>query len=96
MFKIPTNITVEIKNDGGFDAVETVLVYIRDEIASIPQPVKKLVGVKKAEIKAGKTVKVSLTVSKEQLMFSDMYMNKVFENGWFTVMSDKLSTRIYI
>ena len=90
------NIPVEIKNDGGFDAVETVLVYIRDEIASIPQPVKKLVGVKKAEIKAGKTVKVSLTVSKEQLMFSDMYMNKVFENGWFTVMSDKLSTRIYI
>lgn len=89
-------VTVEIKNEGTVDIVETVLVYIRDEIASIPQPVKKLVGVKKAEIKAGKTVKVSLTVSKEQLMFSDMYMNKVFENGWFTVMSDKLSTRIYI
>ena len=47
-------------------------------------------------LEAGEQMTVKLTVSKEQLMFSDMYMNKIFENGWFTVMTNKLSKRIYI
>jgi hypothetical protein len=35
-------------------------------------------------------------IPKEQMMFTDMHMNKVFEHGWFTVMCDRLSTRIHI
>ena len=89
-------VTVEIENKGNLSASEVVLVYIRDEIASFPQPVKKLAAVKKVTLEAGEQMTVKLTVSKEQLMFSDMYMNKIFENGWFTVMTNKLSKRIYI
>ena len=89
-------IAVEIENSGTFFATEPVLAYIRDEIASIPQPVKKLVAFERVDIEAGQTKKIQLTIPKEMLMFTGLDMKKRFENGWFTVSVDRLSTRIYI
>ena len=75
---------------------ETVLAYISDEVASIPQPIKKLVAVDKTELKSGETKTACLTVSKDQLMITDISMNKILEPGWFTVTVGGLSERIYI
>lgn len=90
------HVTVEIENEGNIITDEPVLVYIRDEIASISQPVKKLVAVKKITLDASEIKNVKFVIPKEQMMFTDMHMNKVFEHGWFTVMCDRLSTRIHI
>jgi len=90
------NVTVEIENEGSIPVSEAVLVYIRDEIASVPQPVKKLVAVKKITVEAKETKTACVKIPKEQLMFTDISMNKVFERGSFTVICEKLATRLYI
>ena len=52
---------VEIENKGERLAEESVLIYIRDEVASVPQPVKKLVAVKKITVGAKETKKACLS-----------------------------------
>ena len=89
-------VTVEIENSGEIFATEPVLVYIRDEIASVPQPVKKLVAFERVNIAAGETKQVQLTISKDMLMFTGMDRKRRFESGWFTVTVEKLSARIHI
>ncbi len=88
--------TVEIENTGDFSAYESVLIYIRDEIASIPQPVKKLVSVEKIALSPKEAKKIQLSIPKSLLEFTGLDMKKRFEKGWFTVMTENLSARIYI
>ncbi len=89
-------VSVEIENQGKYAADEPVLVYIRDEIASMPQPIKKLVSVQKITLNAGETKKVSIKIPKEMLMLTGIDMQKRLEIGWFTIMVEKLKKRIYI
>ena len=90
------NVTVTVENKGKATQDEKILVFIRDEVASYPQPVKKLVSVQKATLSGGKTEKITLSIPREQLMFTGADLQKRFESGWFTVMVESLSTRIYI
>ena len=87
---------VEIENKGECLAEESVLIYIRDEVASVPQPVKKLVAVKKITVGAKETKKACLSIPKEELMLTGLDLQKRLESGWFTVMTGELSARIYI
>ena len=87
---------VEIENKGERLAEESVLIYIRDEVASVPQPVKKLVAVKKITVCAKETKKACLSIPKEELMMTGLDLQKRLESGWFTVMTGELSARIYI
>lgn len=89
-------VSVELKNDGEMDASESVLVYIRDEIASVPQPIKKLVHIEKVGLSACQSRKITVSVPKEKLMFTGIDLKKRFESGWFTVTVGELSSRIYI
>ena len=90
------NVRVEIENTGKMAADEPVLVYIRDEVATVPQPVKRLVAVERVRIEAGEKKAVRLRVPKEKLMFTGLDMKKRLESGYFTVTSENISTRIYI
>ena len=87
---------VEIENTGDMCAEESVLIYIRDEVATVPQPVKKLVAVGKIKLEPHSKGVVELTVAKEMLMYTGLDMKKKLESGWFTVMAGELSERIYI
>lgn len=89
-------VNVVIENKGKYDADESVLIFIRDEVAVMTQPVKKLVAAKKVQINAGETVNVSIEFDDEALMYTNYNMEKVLENGWFTIMSGNISTRILI
>ena len=89
-------VSVEIENSKEYTATETVLVYIRDEIASVPQPVKKLVAVEKINLDKGETKTLSLLIPKESLMFTGQDMKKHLESGWFTITVENLSKRIYL
>lgn len=90
------SVTVTLKNEGEMTKSEAVLVYIRDEVASYPQPVKKLVVVEKVSLGAKEEKALTVKIPKEQLMFMGIDLQKTFESGWFTVMSEDVSTRIYI
>jgi len=90
------SVKVTLENKGDMDAEEPVLVFIRDEVASIPQPAKKLAALSRVTLPAGSAKTVDVTVPEEQLMFTDLRMEKRLEPGWFTVMAGNASTRIYV
>jgi len=87
---------VNIENNGTYDAEEAILVFIRDEVASFPQPVKKLAAIKRISLSAGANVKAELDIKKEDLMFTGINMEKQLEKGWFSIMVGNLSSRVYV
>ncbi len=58
------SVQVDITNKGSYDAEEPILVFIRDEVARLPQPVKKLAALGKAILPAGTTETVELGIRK--------------------------------
>lgn len=90
-------LTVTVANKGDrYAADEAVLVFVRDEVASLPQPTKKLVAMKRVELAPGEAKAVELVLPYESLMFTDFYMKKKLESGWFTIMVGGLQTRVHI
>lgn len=80
-------VTVNVKNTGNYEANEVVQLYLRDDIASIARPVKELRGFQKVNLKPGESKDVKFAITKEDLMFYDQTLTKVFEPGSFTVMT---------
>lgn len=90
------SVRVELANKGDRDAEEPVLVFIRDEVASLPQPVKKLAAIGKSVLPAGASTIIDLEIPDEQLTFTDAAMQKRLEAGWFTVTAGSCSARVYV
>ena len=89
-------VKVTVKNEGKMDANEKVLIFMRDEVASVPQPIKKLVAIESASLLSGESKEITVFVPKEKLYFTDIDLKKTFESGWFTITVGALSDRIYI
>ena len=88
-------VTVKIENRGEYPAEEPVLVFLRDEVASVPQPVRKLAAVGRVTLDSGETKTVVLTVPEKELMFTDVSLTKTFEPGWFRILCGGLEARVY-
>ncbi len=73
--------SVDVKNVGERDGVETVQLYIRDVFASVSRPLKELKGFKKVEIKKGETVTVEFALTPEDLKFYNVDLEYVWEPG---------------
>ena len=89
-------VKVTVKNESKMDANEKVLIFMRDEVASVPQPIKKLVAIESALLAAGESKKITVSLPREKLTFTGTDLKKRFESGWFTVTVGDLSDRIYI
>ncbi|MBR5253278.1 MAG: glycoside hydrolase family 3 C-terminal domain-containing protein [Clostridia bacterium] len=89
-------VTLALQNVGKYAAEESVLVFVRDEVASIPQPIKKLAGFKKVTLNEAETAAVEILIPNDELMFTGVDMVKRLEAGWFTVMVGGLETRVYV
>ena len=76
---------VVLKNDSDWDCEETVQLYMHDKVASIVQPVKRLIDFKRIAIKAHTEKTVNFNISPKQLTFFDNTGKKVLENGEFTL-----------
>ena len=79
-------VSVEVKNTGGRRGAEVVQLYVRDEYASVPRPVKELKGFKKIWLDPGQSQTVSFTITPELLSFYDVNMKWTLEPGDFTLM----------
>jgi beta-glucosidase len=79
-------ISVEVKNTGNRKGAEVVQMYIRDEFASVPRPVKELKGFKKIMLEPGQSQTVTFTIVPELLSFYDVNMKWIVEPGDFTIM----------
>ena len=78
-------ITTTVKNTSNVDGAEVVQLYIRDEFSSVVRPIKELKAFQKIYLKAGESKEVTFTITKENLMFYNENLEKIFEPGNFLV-----------
>lgn len=79
------SITAKIKNEGRYDAIETVQLYIQDVTGSITRPVRELKDYKKVNLEKGKEIEVSFELHTDQLKFYNQSLDYVLEKGDFNV-----------
>jgi len=79
-------ISFEIQNDGSRAGDEVVQLYLCDEFASIPRPVKELKGFKRIQLEPGELRHIYFQLDSRQLAFYNENMDLVLEPGKFKVM----------
>ncbi|MGE4585924.1 MAG: glycoside hydrolase family 3 C-terminal domain-containing protein, partial [Mangrovibacterium sp.] len=83
--KEPVKIRVRVSNTGNCDGDEVVQLYLTDEKASTPRPVRQLEGFERISLKKGESRTVEFTLIPRQLALIDRKGKWVLEPGWFTV-----------
>lgn len=78
-------VSATVTNTGNLAGAEVVQLYIRDPVASVVQPVKKLRGFTKILLEPGERRTVRFTLGPRELGFYDRDMEWVVEPGAFTV-----------
>lgn len=90
----------KVSNTGKMDGYEVVQLYVRDKVASLAQPVKRLIGFEKIFLKSGESKEISFDVSANQLSFHDSKNNLIVENGefdlWISTNSNSGSPQMFI
>jgi beta-glucosidase len=79
-------LNLDVKNTGRIAGDEVVQLYICDEYASIPRPVKELKGYARLTLQPGESRSVTFQLPVDQLAFYDEDLNLVVEPGTFKVM----------
>jgi beta-glucosidase len=80
------DISLKIANTGSMVGDEVVQLYICDEFASTPRPVKELKGYVRLMLQPGETRKVTFHLPVNQLAFYDEGLNLILESGRIEVM----------
>ena len=88
------HISLDVQNSGSVAGDEVVQLYIRDEFASTPRPVKELKGFKRVTLGAGETRSLLFDLPVDQLAFYDQDLRLVVEPGIFHVMAGSSSKDI--
>lgn len=78
-------LSVEVTNAGDRAIEETVQLYIRDRVASLTQPGRRLRDIRKVELGAGETKIVSFTLRRSQLEFIGVEGRQTVEPGLFDI-----------
>ncbi|WP_164779668.1 beta-glucosidase BglX [Paenibacillus kobensis] len=76
---------VMLENTGCREGEEVVQCYVRDEVASVTQPLKKLIGYQKVKLAPGESAVVSFSIGAKELAILDGDMNWTVEPGDFTL-----------
>ena len=79
-------ISCKVKNTGKVAGKEVVQLYLRDEVASVVQPVKQLKHFQKIMLKPGDEKTVTFDITSDDLSLVNINMQKVVEPGAFKVM----------
>ena len=74
-------IEVDVTNEGKFAGEETVLLFMRDPVASVSRPVLELKAMAKASLKPGESKRVRMTLTTEDLMFLGQDFEPRLESG---------------
>jgi beta-glucosidase len=78
-------VTVRVTNTGTMAGDEVVQLYITDEKASTPRPLRQLEGFKRVHLNAGESRTVEFLLKAEQFSMINKSDVRVIEPGWFTV-----------
>jgi beta-glucosidase len=78
-------ISVDVTNSGKRDGEEVVEIYVTNQGATVPVPLKAMAGFKRVMLKAGETKKVELVLKAESFSVINDEYNRVAEAGKFIV-----------
>jgi beta-glucosidase len=78
-------ISVKVTNSGDRDGDEVVELYLTDEKASTPRPIRQLEGFKRISLKKGESQVVEFTLELRQLSMINDKDKLVIEPGYFTI-----------
>lgn len=78
-------VSVDVTNSGRVDGDEVVQLYLTDEKASTPRPIRQLEGFERINLKSGETKTVSFIINPRQLSIINKKDLRVIEPGWFTI-----------
>jgi beta-glucosidase len=76
-------VTVDVRNTGQREGDEVVQLYLSDVEASVPVPIRQLVGFKRVHLQPGETQTVHFTIEPEQFTVIDDAGQRVVEPGRF-------------
>jgi len=89
------DISVTVKNVGDHAGDEVVQLYIRDEYASVPRPMKELKGFIRIHLSPGEEQRVCFHLPVDQLAFIDNHLDLVLEKGRIFLMVGSSSEDIW-
>lgn len=81
----PVKIKVSVTNTGKVAGEEVVELYLTDEKASTPRPVRQLEGFQRIMLKAGESREVEFTLEPRQFSIINSRDKRVIEPGYFTI-----------
>lgn len=79
-------VSFTLKNSGNYDGEEVAQLYVRDEYASVVQPIKQLKHFKRIFLKKGEERLVVFHINKDDLSIVDKGMERIVEPGDFSLM----------
>ena len=78
-------VTIRIRNDSAVAGKETVMLYMRDVVASNSRPVQQLIAFEKVEFQPWETKEVTFRISEPMLRFWNNRQEFVSERGRFEI-----------
>jgi len=78
-------VKVTVTNTGSVTGDEVVQLYLTDEKASSPRPLRQLEGFTRVTLKPGESRKVEFILKPDQFSIINNKDQRVIEPGWFTV-----------
>lgn len=79
------SVKVKVSNTGSRSGRQIVQLYIRDEISSVPRPIKELKGFQSVVLPAGASEWLTFTIRPTDLAFYNKDFKEVVEAGDFTI-----------
>jgi beta-glucosidase len=80
----PMKVSVKVTNTGQRAGEEVVQLYLTDEKASTPRPIRQLEGFERISLKPGESKVVEFSLDPRQLSIINDKELRVIEPGWFT------------
>ena len=87
-------VSFKVKNTGKYDGEEVSQLYMRDEYASVVQPMKQLKHFERFHLKKGEEKKVTFALTEEDFFLVNYTLKKVVESGNFHLMIGAASNDI--
>ena len=86
-------ISLDVTNTGKRAGKETVILYVRDEVATVTPPGKRVKRFAKINLEAGQTRTVTFTLNKDDLSFIGPDNKPVVEPGDFSILVGNLTDK---
>jgi beta-glucosidase len=81
----PLMVSIDVRNSGDRLGDEVVQLYVRDDVASVAEPVRSLKAFSRVTLQPGETRTVAFRLPRDAFSLYDRQMRKVVEPGTFTI-----------